>query len=477
MVRHPKINNNATVPQTKQNVNTHDGKKGASAAAGNQDNSPLPLHFQQFADFMQQRGLMLVPSGSEPAKSKQGKNKNIQQDINYIDAHSAVTVYKNAVQPVVNMRNSSSSEDEMQLNSSEEIDNKGDQFNPLINEFDQFPFVVGGGDQEPPATPRGQFRGGNTNAGTSGEQHPAVQVMPTTPQYSRGEMMVRDVERAKARIYEVEGKEKGGDNNNRELNLSCPTSPDEDYLMVGNHIDESLRKKIISGDYVDFAKLMPRDRILIEEDQHMEMVNKGGLSYWVPLADRENTSVNSSYRWEQAFRVFANIYSDAYPGKSGELIQYNHVIHTASQTFSWENVYRYDREFRIHMSKHHLTRSWAVILQQAWSMCLKDKVNNAGGNGSKNGNGGNNFSHVRRKICFDFNSGHCGYGHRCKFDHRCSFCNKFGHGAYNCRRAMGKKQQQNHNNNSFNSDASAHFNGDKQQDRGKIVVKQMEHRK
>ena len=50
---------------------------------------------------------------------------------------------------------------------------------------------------------------------------------------------------------------------------------DEDYLMVDNQVDEITRKKIINGEYVDFSKLMPRDKIFLEEDNHMEMVNKG----------------------------------------------------------------------------------------------------------------------------------------------------------------------------------------------------------
>ena len=167
----------------------------------------------------------------------------------------------------------------------------------------------------------------------------------------------------------------------------------------------------------------------------MEMVNRGVMSFWVPLSDRENTAITNFGRWEQAFRVFMNIYTCFHPTRAGELIQYYHIIHTASQTYSWENVYN-DREFRIHMSRHHLHRSWGVILQQAWSMYLKDKVNNYANNGSGRNSGGNGHGGPRKRICFDFNKGACSYGKRCKFDHRCSFCNKYGHGMFNCRKAL-----------------------------------------
>ena len=139
---------------------------------------------------------------------------------------------------------------------------------------------------------------------------------------------------------------------------------------------------------------------------------------------------------------------EAYPGKSGELVQYNHIIHTASQTFAWDNVYRYDREFRVHMSKHHPVRSWAVILQQAWSVYLKDKVGNQNSpshnHQSQKGNG------AQKKICFDFNRGECTFGQRCRFDHRCSFCNKYGHGSFNCRKAR-RGSRNNYSNSNFNN--------------------------
>ena len=163
------------------------------------------------------------------------------------------------------------------------------------------------------------------------------------------------------------------------------------------------------------------------------------MSYWVPVADREMTTISSFIKWEQAFRVSSNIYTSFHPARVGELIQYNHIIHTASQSFSWENVYRYDREFRTHMSRHHLNRSWAVILQQAWSMFLKDRVNGTHSTtpyNSKHGNNQGNGGSARRCICFDYNRGSCTFGKRCKFDHRCSFCNRYGHGSFSCRKAM-----------------------------------------
>ena len=135
--------------------------------------------------------------------------------------------------------------------------------------------------------------------------------------------------------------------------------------MVGNHVDTTTKEKIIKGDYVDFSKLIPKDRILAEEDSKLELVIRNGKTFWTSASD--TVTINSFARWEQAFRVFSNIYTGEYSDKSGQLIQYNYIIHSIAQSYTWENVYAYDKEFRLHISCHPHCQ-WDVILQQAWSM-------------------------------------------------------------------------------------------------------------
>ena len=81
--------------------------------------------------------------------------------------------------------------------------------------------------------------------------------------------------------------------------------------MVTDHVDSLTRDKIRGGEFVDFSRLVPRDKMLVEEDQRMEMVNRNGLTYWVPIRDSSN--INSFAKWEQAFRVFWNVYTEKFP--------------------------------------------------------------------------------------------------------------------------------------------------------------------
>ena len=200
-------------------------------------------------------------------------------------------------------------------------------------------------------------------------------------------------------------------------------------MVVGAHIDKSLKQKILANEYVDFAKLVSKDKILRSDNNEtkMELVTRGGSTFFVPASD--NVHIVNFAKWEQAFRIFSNIYTKAYPWKSSELIQYNHIICAASQSFSWENVYSYDKEFRMHISNFP-QRSWAIILQQAWTMCLKDRVNRY-----DESHGGNKPRGKIKEPCSGFNKGLCKKGNNCHYEHRCKVpqCGKFGHGAHICR--------------------------------------------
>ena len=157
--------------------------------------------------------------------------------------------------------------------------------------------------------------------------------------------------------------------------------------------------------------------------------------------------MSSYYKWEQVFRVYSNILTSRLPGKSTELIQYNHTIHTASVSYIWENVYAYDREFRQHIGRYP-TRPWNVILQQAWTMLLKDRLKNENTYFQRGHfNSGGKQSKKDTEPCRSFNKGRCTFGLSCRYDHRCSVekCGKFGHGAHICHLRQ---------NNSSNSDGN-----------------------
>ena len=147
---------------------------------------------------------------------------------------------------------------------------------------------------------------------------------------------------------------------------------DDQFFHITCHIEESLRARIQRGQYMDLEKLLPKSRKgKVFNENKMEFVYKDGCSYFVPA--QTDNKINRIRRWEQAFRVYATIYSQANPARAAEIWQYVHVMNTAAAAYSWDNVSNYDIMFR-HLMYEYPQRSWAKIYQQMWCMSMKDPI-------------------------------------------------------------------------------------------------------
>ena len=139
----------------------------------------------------------------------------------------------------------------------------------------------------------------------------------------QAEEIIKLAEKSRARLYETLGKMVY-------YNITdCinTTQIDQDYQMIDGHVDEALKCKIQCFEYVEFSKLISKNRMFKEEgDQRMEILTRNGMTYLAPISDREAVQINNYGKWEQAFRVYSNILTSRYPGKSTELLQYNHTI-------------------------------------------------------------------------------------------------------------------------------------------------------
>ena len=86
--------------------------------------------------------------------------------------------------------------------------------------------------------------------------------------------MIQQAEGAKARIYDIQGK------THEQNHLFHSVVVDEDYAIVGAHIDDNTKHKIIMGEFVDFSRLIPKDRILLKSDRQMELVSRNGQTFF-----------------------------------------------------------------------------------------------------------------------------------------------------------------------------------------------------
>ena len=310
-------------------------------------------------------------------------------------------------------------------------------------------------EQLEPSTSRG--------GGRSEKRHlPSPPPTPAEIAEKKTREMIRRAKAAKAKMLDAPGRNEfdcvqfcgqgvrlnpsdNGGNNSRSMENNVFSRSDlfhsvivnEGYSVVGRHLEPALKKRIIDGKFVDFARLLPRDRVLSQQDNQLEMFINNGQPGFRSVSESE--TIGSFYKWEQAFRVYSTVMADAYPEKVKQMIQYNHIIYSASLSYLWSNVYAYDIDFRLHMAENP-GHNWGIILHQAWVLHMKERLTSSSGGGNStnqkggnyNSNVSNNLSAKKGKNCWKYNRGKCTYGFNCKFEHRCGICNKFGHSAHLC---------------------------------------------
>ena len=231
---------------------------------------------------------------------------------------------------------------------------------------------------------------------------------------------------------------------------------DDQFFHVTCHVDQSMKEKIERGDYVDLEKLLPKPCTGGKQtnDNKLDLVYRDGQSFFVPA--QNEMRINGVCRWEQAFRIYAAIYSQANPTRAAEIWQYVHVINMAASAYIWENVANYDYTFR-HLMACHPGRNWAKLYNQMWNISMRDPLQKsqqtqgfrtnptsqfqnsqqgAGSNGSRP-NSANGAPHARKKpdYCWTFNKGFCKDGNKCRFINCCLYCDSPDHGIHVCAKA------------------------------------------
>ena len=225
---------------------------------------------------------------------------------------------------------------------------------------------------------------------------------------------------------------------------------DDEFFHITCHIDESMMSKIEKGEFVNLEKLLPHPAKLNSREEVTQLVFKEGKPYFVNQSERDKR-IGNVHKWEQAFHIYAAIYSNANPTRASEIWQYVYIINKAASCFVWNNVQEYDFVFRQMMSKNP-SRSWGKTYSQMWNVCMTDPLPRQ----FHSQNFGNKFaahSGVNRPgtskkdkpdYCWKFNKGKCKFGANCKFVNKCSYCDSPDHGLNSCPRrtsAMGSGKE------------------------------------
>ena len=163
-------------------------------------------------------------------------------------------------------------------------------------------------------------------------------------QQSEFERMITDAEWSRANIFKPPG---GNEVLLKSFHTKMISEMDDDFFHYSAHIDNTLVQKIEKGEYVDLAKLLPKEKLLFH-DGRMRMIQKEGSTFLeaLPVTEKDPSMITSLRKWEQAFEIYATIYTSAHPSRSAELFKHMYNIRSAAATFTWNNVYNYDVTFR-----------------------------------------------------------------------------------------------------------------------------------
>ena len=314
------MNNNAVKDKDRTlTLRDFDGVECDSRADSVKDPKELVIEpeeeefFNKWELFLKKRGLQITPVAESKEKKdvenrktelkqgewkKEGKESlvNPKRSVEYIkDGNSVNTIYEPAVtknaHELKNRLSSSSEENDADLSDPKTVDSEDVEL--LINHFitDQHLSVEGrSSEQTQPRNVEGSMQ--NREPRPHCSQDEDTDEPRETSIQQRAKQVIRDAEKANTSMVQVPGKAPKENVRQFEKSLAYSHLVDDDYMMVASHLDDLMIIKIESGEYVDFGKLLPHDKVQSEEDHRMEMINRGGFMYWVPLSDREKTNIN-----------------------------------------------------------------------------------------------------------------------------------------------------------------------------------------
>ena len=97
---------------------------------------------------------------------------------------------------------------------------------------------------------------------------------------------------------------------NNQVNRQYTDNVDDEFFHLTCHVDLQMKLKIEQGAYVDLKKLLYKDRCRKPKIK-LELIQQDGTTFFTPA--ESSNKINSVKRWEQAFWVYAAIYSAANP--------------------------------------------------------------------------------------------------------------------------------------------------------------------
>ena len=213
-------------------------------------------------------------------------------------------------------------------------------------------------------------------------------------------------------------------------------------LGLSRPVDRSLEDKILRGEYVDFALLLP-DNLYQSQTPEIQLrlddSSSGPMGSPVTMVRKKKTVIDTFQKWLDAYMVYMLVLVTAYPRRALELIKYQQIISRAVTKFKGLAWVSYDQQFR-RRAAYDLSLSWDKVDLELWTVTFaglakphcnvcsspyhaEDVCPSADPNRK-----------LRRPqtVCFDFNKSTGCRRRNCSYPHVCRRCHSSTHVVANC---------------------------------------------
>ena len=213
-------------------------------------------------------------------------------------------------------------------------------------------------------------------------------------------------------------------------------------LGLSRPVDKTLEDKILRGEYIDFALLLP-DTLYQSQTPEIQLrlddSSSGPMGSRVTMVRKKKPVIDTFPKWLDAFMTYMLILVNAYPRRALELIKYQQIISRAVAKFKGLAWLSYDQQFR-RRAAYDLSLSWDKVDLELWTVTFAGLAKPHCNVCSSPYHAEdvcpsadlNRKSRRPQSVCFDFNKSSGCRRRNCSFPHVCRRCYSSTHPAPEC---------------------------------------------
>ena len=217
-------------------------------------------------------------------------------------------------------------------------------------------------------------------------------------------------------------------------------------------LEKSTEDKILRGEYIDFALLLP-DSLSRPQAPELQLRfddSGSGPSSRMTMVRKRKPVIDTFHKWLDAYTTYMLVLVTAYPRRSLELLKYQQTISCAATKFKGLSWLTYDEQFR-RRAANDLTINWGQVDLELWTVTFSGlaKPHCIVCSSPYHSHSDCPSADPSRQqprtgsVCFRFNRAAGCASSSCQFPHVCRRCHSPSHSILSCPKSNTRKDQSN----------------------------------